>query len=89
MEDLKKVDQSKNFKTWIFAIAKNASLDLLKKKKPMPFSRIAEEDDAVEAVLAPYVAVPEASDIAFDQGFSRRILIRCSPNCRPIIATSW
>ena len=39
-KSLKKFDQSKNFKTWIFAIAKNASLDLLKKKKPMPFSRI-------------------------------------------------
>ena len=32
-KNLKKFDQSKNFKTWLFAIAKNASLDLLKKKK--------------------------------------------------------
>ncbi|MGB7957219.1 MAG: sigma-70 family RNA polymerase sigma factor [Minisyncoccia bacterium] len=71
-KSLKKFDQSKNFKTWIFAIAKNASLDLLKKKKPMPFSRIAEEDDAVEAVLAPYVAVPDTSETAFDQGLLKK-----------------
>jgi RNA polymerase sigma-70 factor (ECF subfamily) len=67
-KNLKKFDQAKNFKTWIFAIAKNASLDLLKKKKPMSFSQIGDEDDAVEAVLAPYVAVPDASGDAFDRG---------------------
>jgi RNA polymerase sigma-70 factor (ECF subfamily) len=67
-KNLKKFDQSKNFKTWIFAIAKNASFDLLKKKKPMPFSQIGEEEDAVEAVLAPYVAVSDALDGAFDRG---------------------
>jgi RNA polymerase sigma-70 factor (ECF subfamily) len=67
-KNLKKFDQSKNFKTWIFAIAKNASFDLLKKRKPMPFSQIGEEADAVEAVLAPYVAVSDALDDAFDQG---------------------
>jgi RNA polymerase sigma-70 factor (ECF subfamily) len=71
-KNLKKFDQSKNFKTWIFAIAKNASLDLLKKKKPMPFSQIGEEDDAIDAVLAPYVAVNDMSDDVFDQGLLRK-----------------
>ena len=37
-KNLKQFDISKNFRTWIYTIAKNASLDLLKKKKPMPFS---------------------------------------------------
>ena len=36
--NLKKFDQSKSFKTWVFSIAKNASLDFLKKKKAIPFS---------------------------------------------------
>ena len=36
--NLKKFDQNKNFKTWIFSIAKNASFDWLKKKKTIPFS---------------------------------------------------
>jgi RNA polymerase sigma-70 factor (ECF subfamily) len=31
--NLKKFDQKKNFKTWIFHIAKNASFDFFKKKR--------------------------------------------------------
>jgi len=37
--NLKKFDQQKNFKPWIFAIAKNTSIDFLKKKKEIPFSK--------------------------------------------------
>jgi len=37
-KNIKKFDLNKNFKTWIFTIAKNASLDFLKKKKSIPFS---------------------------------------------------
>lgn len=32
-KNLKKFDQKRNFKTWIFSIAKNASIDFLKKEK--------------------------------------------------------
>jgi RNA polymerase sigma-70 factor (ECF subfamily) len=67
-KNLKHFDRSKKFKTWLFAIAKNASLDLLKKKRTLPFSALGEEDDAIEAVLAPYVAIAETSDISFDRG---------------------
>ena len=42
--NLKKFDQEKSFKTWIFSIAKNASLDFLKKKKAIPFSEFERED---------------------------------------------
>jgi RNA polymerase sigma-70 factor (ECF subfamily) len=71
-KNLKKFDQSKSFKTWAFTIAKNASLDLLKKKKPMTFSQIGEENDTIDAVLAPYVAVADASDDAFDRGLLKK-----------------
>jgi RNA polymerase sigma-70 factor, ECF subfamily len=47
---LKKFDQSKSFKTWIFAIAKNTSIDFLKKsqtasggRKTVPFSEFENE----------------------------------------------
>src|SRR3989338_146778 len=36
--NLKKFDQNKSFKTWIFSIAKNTAIDFLKKKKAIPFS---------------------------------------------------
>lgn len=41
--NLKKFDRSKSFKTWIFSIAKNASIDWLKKKKTIPFSNFENE----------------------------------------------
>ncbi len=38
--NLKKFDQNKSFKTWIFTIAKNTSFDFFKKKKAIPFSEL-------------------------------------------------
>ena len=42
-KNIKKFDQSKNFKPWIFQIAKNTSIDFLRKKKSIPFSRFENE----------------------------------------------
>lgn len=42
--NLKKFDQRKSFKTWIFAIAKNTAFDHLKKKKTIPFSEFENEE---------------------------------------------
>jgi len=64
---LKKFDQEKNFKTWLFAIAKNASLDFLKKKKPLFFSRIAENDDELGSILALSVEAGDSPDAAIDR----------------------
>lgn len=37
-------DMEKNFKTWLFAIAKNTAYDHLKKKKAIPFSKFLNEE---------------------------------------------
>src|SRR5581483_2043814 len=37
-KNAKNIDQSKNFKSWLFTIAKNTTLDAVKKKKAIPFS---------------------------------------------------
>jgi RNA polymerase sigma-70 factor (ECF subfamily) len=37
-KNLKTFDASKNFKSWIFQIAKNSSIDFLRKRKTIPFS---------------------------------------------------
>ncbi len=42
--NLKKFNQNKKFKTWIFSIAKNTSIDWLKKKKAIPFSNLENEE---------------------------------------------
>lgn len=41
--NIKKFDKQKIFKTWIFSIAKNASIDFLRKKKTIPFSNFENE----------------------------------------------
>lgn len=39
--NLKKFNQQKSFKTWIFSIAKNTSIDWFRKKKTVPFSNFS------------------------------------------------
>lgn len=41
--NLKKFDRDKSFRTWVIAIAKNASIDYLRKKKSLPFSSFEDE----------------------------------------------
>lgn len=64
---LKQFDISKNFKTWLFTIAKNAALDLIKKKHPLRFSEIGEEEGKLDAFLAPYLDGGELPDAAADR----------------------
>ena len=44
-KNLKKFDQQKSFKTWIFTIAKNTAIDLLKKKHSLVFSDFENNND--------------------------------------------
>jgi RNA polymerase sigma-70 factor (ECF subfamily) len=59
--NLKKFDQQKSFKTWIFSIAKNTALDFLKKKKAIPFSEFENEDgeNALTETLADPSPLPQ------------------------------
>jgi RNA polymerase sigma-70 factor (ECF subfamily) len=43
-KNLERFDRSKNFKTWIFTIARNTAWDYLKKKKAIPFSAFEDEE---------------------------------------------
>ncbi len=42
--NFRKFDRNRNFKTWIFSIAKNTCFDWLKKKKPIVFSMFDTEE---------------------------------------------
>lgn len=56
-KNIKKFDQKKNFKPWLFQIAKNASIDYLRKKKSIPFSRF-ENEKGQNVLLESMVAKP-------------------------------
>lgn len=49
---IRRFDQSRSFKTWIFTIAKNTAYDYLRKKKSIPFSffKKNEEDRGLEEI---------------------------------------
>jgi len=42
-QNLKRYDQAKSFRTWIFTIAKRTAIDWLKKKNALPFSMFEKE----------------------------------------------
>lgn len=59
--NLKKFDLQKNFKTWVFTIAKNTCLDFLKKKKRIPFSALDDEEgnNTIAETLADPAPLPQ------------------------------
>ncbi|PIT90112.1 hypothetical protein COU23_00355 [Candidatus Kuenenbacteria bacterium CG10_big_fil_rev_8_21_14_0_10_36_11] len=60
-KNLKKFDQQKKFKTWLFAIAKNTALDYLKKKKFLLFSEFinADGENILEETLTDINPLPD------------------------------
>lgn len=90
---LKKFDTSKNLRTWLFTIAKNTALDMLKKKKPLAFSKITEVESELESFLAPYVASGELPEIAVDQKFLKgdldEALAKLPPAYRAVLALRY
>ncbi|MCX6790638.1 MAG: sigma-70 family RNA polymerase sigma factor, partial [Candidatus Gribaldobacteria bacterium] len=57
-KNLKKFKTEKSFKTWIFTIAKNTSIDFLRKKKTIPFSKF--ENKLGENILTEKLVDPES-----------------------------
>ena len=59
--NLKKFDQNKSFKTWIFQIAKNTAFDHLKKKRAIPFSEFENEkgENMITETLADPSPLPQ------------------------------
>ncbi len=64
-KNMRKFDQSGNFKSWIFTIAKNTALDWLKKKNAVPFSLLQEydNDDNFEETIADLNQLPAIEKI--------------------------
>lgn len=59
-KNLRKFNRNKSFKTWIFHIAKNTTIDFLRKKKTIPFSEFENEEgeNALTKTLVDYRPLP-------------------------------
>lgn len=72
-KNLKKFDVRKNFKTWLFSIAKNTAIDFLRKKKAVSFSELdaADGKNLILETLADHG--PSPSDLFEQQNFKQTV----------------
>lgn len=88
-KNIKKFDQSKNFKTWLLTIAKNTALDFIKKKKPLLFSKIEEGDTDLDTFLAPFMDAPDLPDAMLEKKYLKAdldsVLQELSPSYQRVL----
>ena len=87
--NLKKFDPRKNFKTWVFSIAKNTAIDFLRKKKTVPFSAFDNEEggnDILDTLVDPAPLVSELVERREDAGSLADALSKISPKYRNVIS---
>lgn len=87
-KNLKKFDQKKSFKTWIMSIAKNASVDYLRKKKAVPMSAFDDEEggNAIADNLAAPTPLPsEIVERADAANLIKSAMDQLSENYRTIL----
>lgn len=86
--NLRKFDQGKNFKTWLFTIAKNICLDFFKKKKTIPFSAFDNEegDNTIAETIADPAPLPQ--ELLEKGGLARMLNLamkKLSPKYRAVL----
>ncbi len=91
-KNISKFDVSRNFKTWLFAIARNTALDFLKKKKAYMFADF--ENEVGENVLAKTLKdTAPLPDSLFDQKDTvdklERAMTVLSPDQRAVLTLHY
>ncbi len=89
---LKHFDQNKNFRAWLFAIAKHASIDFLRKKNALVFSSFGTEDGENPLVESITDAQPLADEIADRKGIAGmmdRATAFLSPGFRMVLSLRY
>jgi len=87
-KNLKKFDKKKSFKTWIFSIAKNASIDFLRKKKAVPISAFDDDDggNAIAETLADSASRPDKNTERADTAHLLKMAMeKLSENYRTVL----
>lgn len=71
-KNIRKFKRDKNFKTWIYKIAKNTSIDFLKKKKNVSFSEIDQNNKNEEDIS--FIDTIEDNEALPDELYSKKEL---------------
>jgi len=84
-KNLKKFDQKKEFTPWLFQIAKNTSIDYLRKRKTIPFSKF--ENEKGQNVLTENLSdkSPNLLEILNDETTLTMVMQTLSPKDQKII----
>lgn len=85
---LGRFDKEKKFKTWLFSIAKNTALDVLKKKKTIPFSLLDSDDEEYqfgESIVDPEAFLEDAFEKKENTQFIAVALAALSPPHRSVL----
>jgi len=64
-KNAKRVDSNKNFKSWLYTVAKNTALDYLKQKKAVPFS-VFETPEGKNALVESLLDTTDLPDKNFE-----------------------
>jgi RNA polymerase sigma-70 factor (ECF subfamily) len=89
---LKSFDRKKNFRTWLFAIAKNSATDIMRKRRSVPLSKFdtAEEDNVLVDTLADTEPLPD--EVFAEAGRAtnaREALAQLSPRDQTILSLRY
>jgi len=91
-KNVDKFDPKKKFKTWLFTIAKNASLNWLKKKRPINFSKFENEDGDNVLIESTADILPLPDELFARSDLSKKLseaMDRLTPNYKAVMVLHY
>jgi len=91
-KNIKKFDENRNFKTWIFSIAKHAALDLLKKKRAFSFSQFETHDGENPLLETLADPLPLQDELSVQKSITEvveRAIQQLSPRYRAVVISHF
>jgi len=87
-KNFSRYDFSRDFKNWIFEIAKNTCLDMIKKKKALPFSTFEDADGSnfiAESFVSDEILPHEYAEQSLTQGTVRAAVSKLAPIYKKVL----
>jgi RNA polymerase sigma-70 factor (ECF subfamily) len=85
-KNLKKYNSNKSFKVWIYSIARNTTIDWLRKRKNINFSQMDDEESDIEKNIPDTELLPdELSIIEENKSYVNEAVLKLSPKYQTVI----